>query len=35
MALRGDEKYVAQNRRARHDYLIESTIDDGMMIGVN
>ena len=25
MALRGDERYVAQNRRARHDYLIEDT----------
>jgi SsrA-binding protein len=32
MALRGDEKYVAQNRRARHDYLIESTIEAGIML---
>ena len=27
MALRGDEKYVALNRRARHDYLIEDTLE--------
>ena len=32
MALRGDEKYVAQNRRARHDYLIQDTIEAGMML---
>jgi SsrA-binding protein len=32
MALRGDEKYVALNRRARHDYLIESTIEAGMKL---
>ena len=32
MALRGDEKYVAQNRRARHDYLIDSTVEAGMML---
>jgi len=30
MALRGDERYVAQNRRARHDYLIESTLEAGI-----
>jgi len=32
MALRGDEKYVALNRRARHDYLIEGTIEAGMQL---
>jgi len=32
MALRGDERYVAQNRRARHDYLIESTLEAGMQL---
>jgi SsrA-binding protein len=32
MALRGDEKYVAQNRRARHDYLIEDTLEAGMQL---
>jgi SsrA-binding protein len=32
MALRGDERYVAQNRRARHDYLIENTLEAGMML---
>lgn len=30
MALRGDERYVAQNRRARHDYFIENTIEAGI-----
>ena len=30
MALRGDERYVALNRRARHDYFIESTIEAGI-----
>lgn len=30
MALRGDERYVAQNRRARHDYLIEGTLEAGI-----
>jgi len=30
MALRGDERYVALNRRARHDYLIEDTIEAGI-----
>ena len=32
MALRGDERYVAQNRRARFDYLIEDTLEVGMML---
>jgi SsrA-binding protein len=32
MALRGDERYVAQNRRARHDYLIEDTIEAGLQL---
>lgn len=32
MALRGDEKYVAQNWRARHDYLIEDTLEAGMQL---
>jgi SsrA-binding protein len=32
MALRGDEKYVAQNRRARHDYLIQETMEAGMQL---
>jgi SsrA-binding protein len=32
MALRGDEKYVALNRRARHDYLIEETFEAGMQL---
>ena len=32
MALRGDETYVAQNRRARHDYLIQDTLEAGMML---
>ena len=31
-ALRGDERYVAQNRRARHDYLIEENIEAGMQL---
>jgi SsrA-binding protein len=30
MALRGDERYVALNRRARHDYLIQDTIEAGI-----
>jgi len=30
MALRGDERYVALNRRARHDYFIEDTIEAGI-----
>ena len=32
MALRGEERYVAQNRRARHDYLIEDTVEAGLML---
>lgn len=32
MALRGAERYVAQNRRARHDYEIESTIEAGLQL---
>jgi SsrA-binding protein len=32
MALRGDERYVALNRRARHDYFIESTIEAGIQL---
>jgi SsrA-binding protein len=32
MALRGDERFVAQNRRARHDYHIESTLEAGMLL---
>ena len=32
MALRGDERYVAQNRRARYDYLIEDTVEAGIML---
>ncbi|HZW52000.1 MAG TPA: SsrA-binding protein, partial [Rudaea sp.] len=30
MTLRGDERYVALNRRARHDYFIEDTIEAGI-----
>ena len=30
MALRGTERYVAQNRRARHDYLIQDTYEAGL-----
>jgi SsrA-binding protein len=32
MALRGTERFVAQNRRARHDYLIEDTFEAGMAL---
>jgi SsrA-binding protein len=32
MALRGTERYVAQNRRARHDYLIEDTFEAGLVL---
>lgn len=32
MALRGDERYVAQNRRARRDYLIEDTLEAGIQL---
>jgi SsrA-binding protein len=32
MALRGTERYVAQNRRARHDYHIENTLEAGLQL---
>lgn len=32
MTLRGDERYVAQNRRARHDYLIQDTLEAGLVL---
>ncbi len=32
MALRGTERFVAQNRRARFDYFIEDTLEAGMML---
>ena len=32
MALRGDERFVAQNRRARRDFLIEDTIEAGLQL---
>jgi SsrA-binding protein len=32
MALRGDERYVAQNRRARFDYAIEDTLEAGLQL---
>jgi SsrA-binding protein len=32
MALRGDERFVAQNRRARHDYLIQDRIEAGLAL---
>lgn len=32
MALRGPERFVAQNRRARHDYHIETTMEAGMQL---
>lgn len=32
MALRGTERFVAQNRRARHDYHIESTMEAGLQL---
>src|ERR1700733_15669052 len=32
MALRGEERYVAQNRRARRDYAIEDTIEAGLQL---
>jgi SsrA-binding protein len=32
MALRGTERYVAQNRRARHDYAIEDTLEAGIQL---
>jgi len=32
MALRGDEREVAQNRRARRDYLIEDSLEAGLAL---
>jgi SsrA-binding protein len=32
MALRGTERYVAQNRRARYDYAIEETLEAGIQL---
>jgi SsrA-binding protein len=32
MALRGDEREVAQNRKARHDYLIQDSLEAGLML---
>jgi SsrA-binding protein len=32
MALRGTERFVAQNRRARYDYQIDDTIEAGMQL---
>jgi SsrA-binding protein len=32
MALRGTERFVAQNRRARYDYHIEDTIEAGLQL---
>ena len=32
MALRGDERRVAQNRRARRDYAIEDTLEAGLQL---
>ncbi len=32
MALRGTERYVAQNRRARHDYFIQDTVEAGIVL---
>ena len=32
MALRGAERFVAQNRRARHDYHIEDTMEAGLQL---
>jgi SsrA-binding protein len=32
MALRGDERFVAQNRRARFDYFIQSTVEAGIQL---
>jgi SsrA-binding protein len=32
MALRGTERYVAQNRKARHDYHIDATMEAGIML---
>src|SRR5579863_3328008 len=30
--MRATDRYVAQNRRARHDYLIEDTLEAGLML---
>jgi SsrA-binding protein len=30
--MRADDRYVAQNRRARHDYLIEDTLEAGLVL---
>ena len=30
--MRSGDRYVAQNRRARHDYLIEDTLEAGLML---
>ncbi len=32
MTLRGTERFVAQNRRARHDYHVESTVEAGLQL---
>ncbi len=32
MALRGTERYVAQNRRARYDYFIKDTLEAGIVL---
>ncbi len=30
--MRSEDRYVAQNRRARHDYLIEDTLEAGLVL---
>ncbi|MBV8089965.1 MAG: SsrA-binding protein, partial [Alphaproteobacteria bacterium] len=30
--MRAGDRYVAQNRRARHDYVIEDTIEAGVVL---
>ena len=30
--MRAADRYVAQNRRARHDYLIEDTVEAGVVL---
>ena len=32
MVRRETDKYAAQNRRARHDYLIQDTVEAGMVL---
>ena len=32
MVVRATDRYVAQNRRARYDYLIEDTLEAGIML---